>query len=118
MVKIEAVVRAEQIREVLDALAEKGLYGFTVYEVKGSGRQKGFVEHYRGLEIKVNVLPKAKLEIVVKDYRVEEVVDAIKSAARTGEMGDGLIFLSRVDDVIRIRTGERGNEVLADIEGR
>ena len=118
MVKIEAIVRVERIRGVLDALADKGLFGVTVYEVKGSGRQKGLVEHYRGLEIKVNVIPKAKLEIVVKDFRVGEVVDTIKSAARTGEVGDGLIFLSQVEDVIRIRTGERGPEVLAELEGR
>ena len=116
MVKVEAIVRPEEATEVMEELAARGVHGITAYEVRGSGRQKGFVEHYRGLEIKANVLPKIKLEIVVKDYRVEEVVEGIKVAARTGKVGDGMIFLSPVQDAIRIRTGERGQDVLADIE--
>lgn len=116
MIKIEAIVRPERARNVLEALAEQGIHGATVYEVRGSGRQRGFVEHYRGLELRVNVLPKVKIEVVVKESRLEEAVEAIKLSARTGNVGDGLIFLSPVIDVIRIRTGERGQEVIADIE--
>lgn len=114
--KVEAIVRPERAKAVLEQLSEHGIYGVTVSEVRGSGRQKGFVEHYRGLELKVSVLPKVKIEVVVKDYRVEEVIRAIKEAARTGNVGDGMIFLSPIQDVIRIRTGERGQEVLADLE--
>ena len=117
MMRVEAIIRPERAKAVLDHLSRQGIYGVTAYEVRGSGRQKGFAEHYRGLELQSNVLPKVKLEIVVKDYRVEEVIEAIKASARTGHVGDGMIFLSPVADVVRIRTGERGEGILLDVPG-
>jgi nitrogen regulatory protein PII len=89
-----------------------GIVGMTIWEVKGHGRQKGHIEHYRGLEITVNLLPKLMLEIVLPDEEVEQVVEAIIQAARTGEIGDGKIFLMPVKDVIRVRTGERGTAAI------
>jgi nitrogen regulatory protein P-II 1 len=97
---------------VKDALHEVGVEGMTVFEARGHGRQKGHTEFYRGREYTVDLIPKVKLEIVVADEMVEKVVQAITTAARTGKIGDGKIFLSRIDNAIRIRNDERGDSVL------
>ena len=112
MKKIEAYIKPFKIDEVKEALMEIGVGGMTVTEVKGFGRQKGHTELYRGSEYKVDFLPKVKIEIVIKKEDVERVVDAIVKTARTGQIGDGKIFVMDVDDAIRIRTGESGEEVL------
>ena len=109
---IEAIIKPFKLDEVRDALSELGVQGMTVTEVKGFGRQKGHKELYRGAEYVVDLLPKLKLEIVVSDARVEAVVDAIAGAANTGRIGDGKIFVRAVEDVIRIRTGERGENAV------
>ena len=108
MKKIEAVIKPFKLDEVKDALQELGLHGMTVIEAKGLGRQRGHTELYRGAEYVVDFLPKLKIEIIVPDGLVEEAVKAITETARTGKIGDGKIFLSDVSDVVRIRTGERG----------
>jgi nitrogen regulatory protein P-II 1 len=107
MKKIEAIIRPFKLEDVKIALVNAGIVGMTVSEVRGFGRQKGQVERYRGSEFTVEFLQKLKLEIVVDDDRVETVVNAIQDAARTGEIGDGKIFISAIDSVIRIRTGDR-----------
>ncbi|MEB3333002.1 MAG: P-II family nitrogen regulator [Synechococcaceae cyanobacterium] len=107
MKKIEAIIRPFKLEDVKIALVNAGIVGMTVSEVRGFGRQKGQVERYRGSEFTVEFLQKLKLEIVVDDDRVETVVNAIEEAARTGEIGDGKIFISSIDSVIRIRTGDR-----------
>jgi nitrogen regulatory protein P-II 1 len=112
MKKIEAYIKPFKLDEVKEALMEIGVGGMTVTEVKGFGRQKGHTELYRGSEYKVDFLPKIKIEVVIKDGDVERVVDAIVAAARTGQIGDGKIFVTDVGDAIRIRTGESGEEVL------
>lgn len=112
MKKIEAVIKPFKLDEVKDALQEVGLKGITVTEAKGFGRQKGHTELYRGAEYVVDFLPKVKIEIVVEDARVEQAVEAIQSAAHTGRIGDGKIFISPMEEVIRIRTGERGDEAI------
>jgi nitrogen regulatory protein P-II 1 len=112
MKKIEAVVKPFKLDEVREALAEVGVTGLTVTEVKGFGRQKGHTELYRGAEYVVDFLPKVKIEIVLEDNQVERAVEAIQQAARTGRIGDGKIFVSTVEEVIRIRTGERGPDAL------
>ena len=112
MKKIEAIIKPFKLDEVKDALANIGIYGMTVWEAKGFGRQKGHTELYRGAEYVIDFLPKVKIEIVVDDSMVEKAVDAIIKAARTGRIGDGKIFIIPVDDVIRIRTGERGIEAI------
>jgi nitrogen regulatory protein P-II 1 len=106
MKKIEAVVKPFKLDEVREALAEVGVTGLTVTEVKGFGRQKGHTELYRGAEYVVDFLPKVKIEVVVTDKLVEAVVEAIIKSARTGKIGDGKIFVSEVQQVVRIRTGE------------
>jgi nitrogen regulatory protein PII len=106
MKKIEAIIRPFKLEDVKIALVNAGIVGMTVSEVRGFGRQKGQVERYRGSEFTVEFLQKLKLEIVVDDERVETVVQAVQEAARTGEIGDGKIFISTVDSVIRIRTGD------------
>ncbi len=106
MKKIEAIIRPFKLEDVKIALVNAGIVGMTVSEVRGFGRQKGQVERYRGSEFTVEFLQKLKLEIVVDDERVSTVVQAIQDAARTGEIGDGKIFISTVDSVIRIRTGD------------
>ncbi len=106
MKKIEAIVKPFKLDEVREALAEVGVTGLTVTEVKGFGRQKGHTELYRGAEYVVDFLPKVKIEVVVVDTLVEQVVDAIIKSARTGKIGDGKIFVSEVEQVVRIRTGE------------
>ncbi|MFM7392819.1 MAG: P-II family nitrogen regulator [Cyanobium sp.] len=107
MKKIEAIIRPFKLEDVKIALVNAGIVGMTVSEVRGFGRQKGQVERYRGSEFTVEFLQKLKLEIVVDDDRVDTVVNAVQDAARTGEIGDGKIFISAVDSVIRIRTGDR-----------
>ena len=112
MVKIEAVIRPQRIDEVKAALDDIGVSGMTVTEVRGTGAQKGYTQHYRGAEYTVNLLQKVKLEIVASDADVERIVNAIVGAARTGEIGDGKIFVTPVLDAIRIRTGEKGEEAV------
>jgi nitrogen regulatory protein P-II 1 len=112
MTKIEAVIQNSKLDAVKDALHEIGVEGMTVVEVRGHGRQKGHTEFYRGREYTVDLIPKIKLELVLPDKMVATVVQAITSAARTGKIGDGKIFLSRVDEAIRIRNDERGEGAL------
>ena len=112
MTKIEAIIRPGKLDDVKDALDEIGIKGITVISVMGAGKQRGRTQYYRGQEYAVNLLDKTKIETVVADSVVEEVVKAITTAAFTGEIGDGKIFLTKVDDAIRIRTGERGDIAL------
>jgi len=108
MKKIEAIIRHHKVDEVKEALVGVGLHGMTVTEVRGFGRQRGHTETYRGTEYTVDFVPKVKLEIVAGDNQVEKVVSAIVGAAKTGQVGDGKIFVSELKDVIRVRTGETG----------
>jgi nitrogen regulatory protein P-II 1 len=112
MKKIEAVIKPFKLDEVKEALHEIGVQGMTVTEVKGFGRQKGHTELYRGAEYVVDFLPKIKLEIAISDDLVEKVVEAIAGAANTGRIGDGKIFVLSIEQAVRIRTGERGDEAL------
>lgn len=112
MKKIEAVIKPFKLDEVKEALHEMGLQGITVLEAKGFGRQKGHTELYRGAEYVVDFLPKVKLEIVLEDNLVERAIEAIQQAARTGRIGDGKIFVTTVEQAIRIRTGETGAEAI------
>jgi nitrogen regulatory protein P-II 1 len=112
MKKIEAIVRHYKLEDVKNALTAKGIVGLTVSEVRGFGRQRGHKEQYRGAEYTVDFLPKVKLEVVVNDGDVDSAVEIISSAARTGKVGDGKIFISLLDQVIRIRTGESGSEAI------
>ena len=112
MKKIEAIIRPFKLEDVKLALVNAGIVGMTVSEVRGFGRQKGQVERYRGSEFPVEFLQKLKLEIVVDDARVDTVVNAIQEAARTGEIGDGKIFISPVESVVRIRTGDKDNSAI------
>ncbi|MEY3268340.1 MAG: hypothetical protein RL480_1100 [Pseudomonadota bacterium] len=112
MKKIEAVIKPFKLDEVKEALHEVGVSGITVTEAKGFGRQKGHTELYRGAEYVVDFLPKVRLEIVVDDDQVERVVEAIANAARTGRIGDGKIFVSSIESVVRIRTGERDSDAI------
>jgi nitrogen regulatory protein P-II 1 len=110
--KIEAIIKPFKLDEVKEALSEVGVMGLTVTEVKGFGRQKGHTELYRGAEYVVDFLPKAKVEVVVPDELVARVIEAIERAAKTGRIGDGKIFVLPIDEVVRIRTGERGEGAL------
>ncbi|MEE2933201.1 MAG: P-II family nitrogen regulator [Pseudomonadota bacterium] len=112
MKKIEAIIKPFKLDEVKEALQDVGIQGITVLEAKGFGRQKGHTELYRGAEYVVDFLPKVKLEVVLEDNDVERAVEAIKAAAETGRIGDGKIFISTVNDVIRIRTGEIGADAI------
>ncbi|GLR14530.1 nitrogen regulatory protein P-II 1 [Chitinimonas prasina] len=112
MKKIEAVIKPFKLDEVREALAEVGVTGLTVTEVKGFGRQKGHTELYRGAEYVVDFLPKVKIEVVITSDKVESAIDAIVKAARTGKIGDGKIFVSPVEQVVRIRTGETGADAV------
>lgn len=112
MQKIEAIIQPSKLDAVKEALIEIGVEGITILEARGHGRQKGHTEFYRGREYAVDVLPKIKLEIVVTDAIVERAVQAILTAARTGKIGDGKIFISRIDEAIRIRNDERGETAL------
>ncbi|MEW6214467.1 MAG: P-II family nitrogen regulator [Nitrospirota bacterium] len=112
MKKVEATIKPIKLDEVKDALNEIGIQGMTVTEVRGFGKQKGHVEVYRGTEYEVRFLPKIKVEVVVADTMVEKVVSTIIDKAKTGNIGDGKIFISSLEDVIRIRTGEKGEEAV------
>ena len=112
MKKIEAIIKPFKLDEVKEALQEVGIQGITVTEAKGFGRQKGHTELYRGAEYIVDFLPKVKVEIVLYDDLVEQAIEAIQNAARTGRIGDGKIFVSTIDEAIRIRTGETGQEAI------
>jgi nitrogen regulatory protein P-II 1 len=112
MKKIEAIIKPFKLDEVKDALHEVGLQGITVTEAKGFGRQKGHTELYRGAEYVVDFLPKVKIEVVLADNLVERAIEAIQTAARTGRIGDGKIFVTSVEQTIRIRTGETGEEAV------
>jgi nitrogen regulatory protein P-II 1 len=110
--KVEAIIKPFKLDEVKEALNEIGIQGITIGEVKGFGRQKGHTELYRGAEYVVDFIPKIKMEIIVSDDVVGKVVDAIEQAAKTGRIGDGKIFVTPVEEVVRIRTGERGEDAL------
>ena len=112
MKKIEAIIKPFKLDEVKEALHEIGLQGITVLEAKGLGRQKGHTELYRGAEYVVDFLPKVKIELVIDDNLVERAVEAIQQSAHTGRIGDGKIFITQVDEAIRVRTGERGTEAI------
>jgi nitrogen regulatory protein P-II 1 len=112
MVKIEAIIRPERLDDVKSGLDEIGIHGITVQEVRGAGQQRGYVHRYRGAEYRVNLLEKIKLETVVADSQVDEAIQVIVTAGRTGEVGDGKIFLIPVTDAVRVRTGERGEAAI------
>ena len=112
MKKIEAVIQPFKLDEVKDALIKIGVEGITVSEVRGHGRQKGHTEVYRGSEYKVDLLPKVKLEMVIRDALLEPVIETLSASARTGKIGDGKIFIASLEDAIRIRNGDRGEAAL------
>ena len=112
MKKIEAIIKPFKLDEVKEALQEIGIQGLSVIEVKGFGRQKGHTELYRGAEYVVDFLPKVKIEIIVDDELVEPAIECIEQSAKTGRIGDGKIFISSIDQAIRIRTGEKGNDAI------
>jgi nitrogen regulatory protein P-II 1 len=112
MKKIEAIIRPFKLDEVKEALIEEGVRGLTMSEVRGYGRQKGHTETYRGSEYRIEFVPKIKIEVVVEDEMAEKVIDAILKTAKTGQVGDGKIFVSNIEDVIRIRTDESGKHAL------
>src|SRR5512136_2135055 len=112
MKKIEAIIKPFKLDEVKNALTKIGVQGMTVTEVKGFGRQKGHTEVYRGAEYKIDFLPKVKIEVIVTDEIIIQVIETIERAAKTGKIGDGKIFVSPIDEVIRIRTGERGKDAI------
>ena len=112
MKKIEAIIKPFKLDEVKDALSKIGVSGLTVFEVKGFGRQKGHTELYRGAEYVVDFLPKIKLEFIINEEILEEVIETIKSAAYTGKIGDGKIFISNIEEIIRIRTGEKNSDAI------
>jgi len=112
MKKIEAIIKPFKLDEVKEAMQDVGIQGITVTEAKGFGRQKGHTELYRGAEYVVDFLPKVKIDVVVKDDELERAVEAIRTAAQTGRIGDGKIFVSTIDEVIRIRTGETGEDAI------
>jgi nitrogen regulatory protein P-II 1 len=112
MKKIEAIIKPFKLDEVKEALADVGVLGLTVTEVKGFGRQKGHTELYRGAEYVVDFLPKVKIEVVITDEMVPKALEAIERSAKTGRIGDGKIFVTNVEEVVRIRTGERGEPAL------
>ncbi len=112
MKKVEAIIKPFKLDEVKEALADIGILGMTISEVRGFGRQKGHKEQYRGTEYTIEFIPKIKMEVVVADDKLEAAVKAILNAARTGTIGDGKIFISTLDEAVRIRTGERGSGAL------
>ncbi|MDB5368221.1 MAG: transcriptional regulator [Rhodospirillales bacterium] len=112
MKKVEAVIKPFKLDDVKEALHEIGIQGLTVTEAKGFGRQKGHTELYRGAEYVVDFLPKVKIEVIMEDQMVERAIEAIQQAAHTGRIGDGKIFVSPIDEVVRIRTGERGPDAI------
>ena len=112
MKEVVAIIRPEKLEEVKNALEEVGCHGMTVTEVKGRGRQLGITESYRGRDYRIDLLPKTKIEIVVNDEDLDKVVDTIMKSAQTGDIGDGKIFISGVEEVVRIRTGESGKKAV------
>jgi nitrogen regulatory protein P-II 1 len=112
MKKIEAIIKPHKLDEVKEALAQVGIQGMTITEVRGFGRQKGHTELYRGAEYTVSFVPKVKIEVLTTDAKASQVVEAVKTAARTGQIGDGKIFVIPVEEAVRIRTGERGEEAI------
>jgi len=112
MSMIQCVFKGERLQDVQEKMEEIGIVGMTIWEVKGHGRQKGHIEHYRGLEVKVNLLPKLMLQIVCHDRDIERIVAGLTEATRTGDIGDGKIFIIPVGDALRIRTGERGRDAI------
>ncbi len=112
MKKVEALIKPFKLDEVKEALSKAGVQGLTVTEVKGFGRQKGHTELYRGAEYVVEFVPKLKIEVVVDDAKASQIVEAIKGSAKTGQIGDGKIFVLPVEEVLRIRTGERGSNAI------
>uniref|UniRef100_A0A7C5Z2T3 P-II family nitrogen regulator n=1 Tax=Caldicellulosiruptor owensensis TaxID=55205 RepID=A0A7C5Z2T3_9FIRM len=112
MKKIECIIRPEKLEEVKDALNQLGIKGMTVSQVMGCGLQKGRTEYYRGVEININLLPKVKIELIVKDSEVDRIVDTIVKIARSGKIGDGKIFIYNVENAVRIRTGEQGETAI------
>ena len=112
MKKIEAIIKPFKLDEVKEALSNIGVSGLTVFEVKGFGRQKGHTELYRGAEYIVDFLPKIKLEFIINDEILEEVIETIKSSAHTGKIGDGKIFVSNIEEIVRIRTGEKNSDAI------
>ena len=112
MKKLECIIRPHKLEEVREALDKVDVHGMTVSEVRGFGRQKGHAEHYRGVEYKAEYQPKLMIEIIVRDDQVKDTVKAVQDAAKTGKFGDGKISVSQIDDVIRIRTGDRGDQAL------
>ena len=112
MKEIEAIIKPFKLDEVKEAIQDVGIQGITVVEAKGFGRQKGHTELYRGAEYVVDFLPKVKVEVVVSDEQLDKTIEAIRNAAQTGRIGDGKIFVSTIEDVIRIRTGESGEEAI------
>ncbi len=112
MKKIEAIIRHFKLEDVKNSLTEKGIQGMTVMEVRGFGRQKGHTEMYRGTEYAVDFVPKVKIEVIVSDENMQTCVDAILEAAKTGQIGDGKVFVSTLDDAIRIRTGETRDDAV------
>ena len=108
MKKVTAIIRPEKLEELKDALSERGVHGMTVYEVMGCGSQLGWSEFYRGTAVLLNMIPKVKVELVVNDAQVEGLIELVCEVARTGEVGDGKIFVYPVEECVRIRTGERG----------
>jgi nitrogen regulatory protein P-II 1 len=112
MKKIEAIIRHFKLEDVKNALVEKGISGMTITEVRGFGRQKGHTEMYRGTEYRVDFVPKVKVEVVLDDAKLQTALTTIAKAAQTGQIGDGKIFVSTIDDCVRIRTGETGGEAI------
>jgi nitrogen regulatory protein P-II 1 len=112
MKKIEAIIKPFKLDEVKNALTKIGIQGMTITEVKGFGRQRGHTEVYRGAEYTIDFIPKSKIELIVSDELVPQVIETIERAAKTGKIGDGKIFVASVDEVIRIRTGERGKDAI------
>tara|TARA_A100001015_G_scaffold231398_1_gene261972 strand:+ start:975 stop:1313 length:339 start_codon:yes stop_codon:yes gene_type:complete len=112
MKKIEAIIKPFKLDEVKNSLSSVGIQGLTVYEAKGFGRQKGHTELYRGAEYVVDFLPKVKIEIIIDDDLLETAIECIEQSAKTGRIGDGKIFISSIDQAIRIRTGEKGNDAI------
>lgn len=108
MIRIEAIIRPSRLDEVKAALDDLGIHGMSVVEIKGAGKQKGYTQHYRGSEYQVNLLPKVQIIVVVNDADQDKIVEAIEAAAKTGEIGDGKIFVTPVLEAVRIRTGDRG----------
>jgi nitrogen regulatory protein P-II 1 len=112
MKKIEAIIQPHKLDEVKAALIGIGVEGMTIYEVRGHGRQKGHTETYRGAEYKVDLLPKVKVEMFVQDSRAEQIIEALSAAARSGKIGDGKIVVSSIEEIVRIRNGDRGETAL------